>query len=436
LREMGEEDLLEEDSEEPERPVTSPPTKVPEGQKEMTPIERVCAAADAALFPSDSKLPLMVISSPSRPATCGAEVQRSSVGRQRGAQTLARPARLGRQHGPSQVNSQASMSAGPSMDSVGTLLCASDLPSSGHFRPEFDQEMPVDGNAESDLAGAEDSELVAELPAKQQTQFLTLQRMLGFDVSHVDHMGIMQDIYCQDYSMDLCRGVTQMKHELKAQVQTQLPRPSTAPEWQPQWPVKKPLQPRAIPVVAPNPPDLHHTRPSQRPQTADTVQVSDATDLLLAGDVSEQGLKDNNNNNNNNNNNKYKNTESWRASLQSRSDVRARSPQLVRHTNSRTMHGSASSSKASHAELLAQRLAALKSYHPWGYVPPEVCKHLEQLDSVDDEVRKHFLDVVGPGASAQRARVLECLDPLVQRIASAQGQQLLHKGVMSLREMS
>ncbi|CAE8677002.1 unnamed protein product, partial [Polarella glacialis] len=101
-----------------------------------------------------------------------------------------------------------------------------------------------------------------------------------------------------------------------------------------------------------------------------------------------------------------------------------------------TMHGSASSSKASHAELLAQRLAALKSYHPWGYVPPEVCKHLEQLDSVDDEVRKHFLDVVGPGASAQRARVLECLDPLVQRIASAQGQQLLHKGVMSLREMS
>ncbi|CAE8598181.1 unnamed protein product [Polarella glacialis] len=341
----------------------------------MTPIERVCAAADAALFPSDSKLPLMVISSPSRPATCGAEVQRSSVGRQRGAQTLARPARLGRQHGPSQVNSQASMSAGPSMDSVGTLLCASDLPSSGHFRPEFDQEMPVDGNAESDLAGAEDSELVAELPAKQQTQFLTLQRMLGFDVSHVDHMGIMQDIYCQDYSMDLCRGVTQMKHELKAQVQTQLPRPSTAPEWQPQWPVKKPLQPRAIPVVAPNPPDLHHTRPSQRPQTADTVQVSDATDLLLAGD-------------------------------------------------------------ASHAELLAQRLAALKSYHPWGYVPPEVCKHLEQLDSVDDEVRKHFLDVVGPGASAQRARVLECLDPLVQRIASAQGQQLLHKGVMSLREMS
>lgn len=83
--------------------------------------------------------------------------------------------------------------------------------------------------------------------------------------------------------------------------------------------------------------------------------------------------------------------------------------------------------QARRVRLLAQRLEAVRPYH-WGPIPATVVQQLRQLEMADVNLSEHFGGLAG-NTSEDRRRLMECLDPLYQRIRIAVTQSYFPQGI-------
>eukprot|EP00931_Biecheleriopsis_adriatica_P073345 TRINITY_DN4764_c0_g1_i1.p1 TRINITY_DN4764_c0_g1~~TRINITY_DN4764_c0_g1_i1.p1 ORF type:complete len:2667 (-),score=676.03 TRINITY_DN4764_c0_g1_i1:72-8072(-) len=341
----------------------------------------------------EEDLPLII---QSRPTTSGDEVPAPAAARRRNQpqQGLCRGLAL-------TMNSSTTTAAQEdSTEDVEFLFQSTSLstPAAGPSL-EFSRE-----NIDSAPEPATASDLMSEPTQWEQAD--VLKQLLGFDCAEIKLKDVQQDIYCLQYTADLPnrfsrrslywstlegRNYRLPSQSQQGKVSSQTThRPGTSPEW--------PSRPVGPPRV------LVHTGSTPSPASQE-VQLHVP---LPAPDDSMRGQQ-------------------HPSSIGRKRTARQRPEQAPGVEPPPT--------PAQKAAILAQRLEALKPYHGYYSVPPEVQAHLVRLDSLSLEAEEHFRDMLGDGDKHQAVRVLENLEPIVERIAVATGQSL-SKDAMSLRQMS